>query len=89
MQERCWGPEPMAKKEFLRRLWCKKVVFLKHGDRTCGQKELHWGLEECPIIYFPVGRGLGIAKPPRYFGNKVSRTLRGLAIVRKVSFITV
>ena len=35
-----------AKKEFLRFLWCKKVVLLKHGDRTCGQKGLHWGHEE-------------------------------------------
>ena len=51
----------MAKKEFLRHLWCKKVVLLKHGDRTRGQKELHWGHEEWPIIYFQVGRGLGIA----------------------------
>ena len=35
-----WGPEPMTKKEFLRQLWCKMVVLLKHGDRTCGQEEL-------------------------------------------------
>ena len=47
------GPEPMAKKEFLRHLWCKKVLFLgcmypfkfcvgdrtqNYGDRTCGQR---------------------------------------------------
>ena len=39
------GPELMAKKEFLSRLWCKKVIVLKHGDRTRGQKELHWGCD--------------------------------------------
>ena len=50
----------MAKKEFLRHLWCKKVVLLKHGDRTGGQKEVHWGREEWPIIDFQVGRELGI-----------------------------
>ena len=26
--------------------WCKKVVLLKHGDWTGGQKELHSGCEE-------------------------------------------
>ena len=39
----------------------KKVVLLKHGDRTCGQKELHQGHEEWPIIYFQFSRGLGMA----------------------------
>lgn len=34
-----WGPEPTTKKEFLRHLQCK-MVLLKHGDRTCGQKRL-------------------------------------------------
>ena len=32
------GPELMAKKEFLRCLWCKKGVLLKHGDRAMGRK---------------------------------------------------
>ena len=49
----------MAKKEFLRYLWCKKVILLKHRDRTHGQKELYWGHEEWPITYFQVGKGLG------------------------------
>ena len=40
------GLEPMAKKEFLRRFWCKKVILLKCRDRTHGQKELHWSCEE-------------------------------------------
>ena len=35
--------------------------------------------------YLGVGRGLGIASSLRNFGNKVSRTLRGLAIVGKRS----
>ena len=60
-EERCWGAGPMAKKEFLRRLWWKKVVLKKHRDRICGQKELHWGHEEWPIICSQVGTGLGIA----------------------------
>ena len=34
---------------------------LKHEDRTPGQKELHWGHKEWPVIYIQVGRGLGIA----------------------------
>ena len=38
--------EKTAKKEFLRRLWCKKVILLKHRDRIRGQKELHWGCEK-------------------------------------------
>lgn len=44
----------MAKKVFERCLWCKKVVLLKHRDKTCGQK----GLQHSPtvvrqlIIYF-------------------------------------
>ena len=40
------GPEPRANKELLRHLGCKKVTLLKHGDRTRGQEELHWGGEE-------------------------------------------
>ena len=38
--------EPMAKKELMRCLCCKKVILLKQGDRTHGQKELlHQGSE--------------------------------------------
>ena len=48
------GPEPMAKEEFLRHLWCKKVVLLKQG-----QKELHWGCEEWLIIHPEVGGAKG------------------------------
>ena len=34
------GPEWTTKKEFLRRLWCRMVVLLKLGDRSCGQEKL-------------------------------------------------
>lgn len=54
----------MAKKEVL---GAKKVVLLKNGDRTCGQKELPWGHELWPIIYFQAGRGSGIAKVSKAF----------------------
>ena len=52
----------MVQKEFLRCLGSKKVVLLKHGDGTRGQKELYWDCEEHTlIIYFEVVRGLEIA----------------------------
>ena len=48
----------MTKKEFLRHLWCKTVVLLKQGDRTCGQKELlPRGCEGWLIIILGVGGG--------------------------------
>jgi len=48
----------MTKKEFLRRLWGKMVVLLKHGDRNHAQKELlHRGCEGWLIIYLGVGGG--------------------------------
>ena len=34
-----------------RHLWCKKVILLKHGDRTHGQEELPWDWEEWLIIF--------------------------------------
>ena len=80
----------MTKKEFLRHLWCKMVVLLKHRDRTHGQEELlPRACEGWLIIYLGVGRGLRIVYSLRNFGSKVSRTLRGLAIVGKRSFITI
>ena len=39
------GFEVVVKEEFLRHLRCKQVVFLKPGDRTREQKELHWGYD--------------------------------------------
>ena len=54
------GLEPITKKEFLKYLWCKMVLLLKHGDRTHGQEErLPQACEEWLIIYLGVGRGLG------------------------------
>ena len=41
--------------------WSKKVILLKHGDRTHRQKELHQDHEEWPIIDFQAGKGLGRA----------------------------
>ena len=37
----------------------KKVILLKHGDRTHGQEELHSGPDGYLIIYPLVGRGSG------------------------------
>lgn len=53
------GFEAGSQEEFLSCLRCQKVLLLKSGDRIRGPKELQWGREEWPIIYFPVGRGLG------------------------------
>lgn len=75
----------MTKKEVLRRLRGKKGVLLKHGARTCGKSELHWGHEQWPIVYFVVVRG----QVSREFGSRFFRTLRGLAVVGKTSIITV
>ena len=58
------------------------VVLLKHRDRTRGLEELlPQAYEEWLIIYLGVGRDLRIAYSLRNFGSKISRTLRGLAIV--------
>lgn len=48
----------MTEKEYLTCLWCKRVVLLKHGDRTYRQKELlPLGCEEWLIIFVGVGGG--------------------------------
>ena len=49
--------ELIAKKEFLKMSLMQKVILLKHGDRTCGQKELHWDCEEWLLIYYGAGGG--------------------------------
>ena len=79
---KCWGSEPMAKKEFLRCLRCKKVVLLKHGDRTVGRK-LCWGCEEWLIIYLQIGRGLGIAQVSKVFWKQGFQDPRRLALSGK------
>ena len=33
----------------------KKMILLKHGNRTPGQKELSWGCEEWLVLYYGVG----------------------------------
>ena len=48
---RSWWP----RKNSWRCLWCKKVILLKHRNRTRGQKELHWGCEEWLLICCGVG----------------------------------
>ena len=55
----------------------KQVILLKHRDRTCGQKKLHWDCDSELIVYPQVGRGFGTRKSLRSFGSKVFRTLRG------------
>ena len=52
------------------------------------EKLLRWACEKWLIIYLGGGRGFRIAYSLRNFGSKISRTLRGLAIVKKRSFIT-
>ena len=62
----------MTKKEFLRHLWCKMVLLLKHGDRIHGQEELLPRVhEEQLILYLEVGRGLRIVYSLRDLGSKV------------------
>ena len=51
------GLEPMPEKEFLKMSLVQKVILLKHGDRTRGQKELYWGPEEWLVVYYEVERG--------------------------------
>ena len=81
------GPRP--RKKFWRLLWCKMVVLLKPGDRTCGQEELlPWACEGWLITYLGVGKGLRTAYSLRNFGSKVSRMWMGLAITGKRSFIS-
>ena len=51
-----------ANKEFLRCLQCKKVVLLKHEDRTHEQKELRWGHENYILVSWERVRD---SMPPR------------------------
>ena len=48
----------MVKEEYLRCLWCTKVILLKHRDRTHGQKgQLPQDCEGQLTIYSGVGGG--------------------------------
>lgn len=78
-----------GQEKLLRHLRCKKVVLLKYRDKSHGQKELHWGCDKATEYAFKSGWGLGQHQPPRFYGNKASRTFRRLTIVRKRSFITI
>ena len=49
------GPEPMAKKEFLKTSLVQKGDFIEAGDRTHGQEEQSWGCEQCLVLYFGAG----------------------------------
>ena len=63
--------------------------FMKAQGQAPWVERLPQACEGWLIIYLGVGRGLGIVYSLRNFGSKVSRTLRGLAIVGKKSLITV
>ena len=77
-----WNPELIAEKEFLRCLWCKMVVVLKHRGRTRGQKDLlPWDCEEWLIIYLGVGLGKEVSKEFSYAKEDLQDT-GGLAIVK-------
>lgn len=80
-----WG-ELTTKKQFLRHVWCKIVVLLKQGDRTGGQKELHWAYEEQLIIFYLFGGG----KLKRRFSypKEDLRDTRDLAIVKLELFFS-
>ena len=45
----------------------KKVILLKHRDKTCGEKKLPWHPEERLVIYLGVGRGKVKGKFPMRF----------------------
>ena len=62
-----WGLEWQPKKNSLRHLWCKKVILLKHRDRTCGLEELPRDQQERLIIYYRVGGGKVQGKFPVRF----------------------
>ena len=77
------SPE-VVKKEFLSHLQCQTLVLLKRGDRTCEHKELPWGHEKWPIIYFGAG---GIKEKGRFpkglsYAREYSQDLGALAIIK-------
>ena len=48
-----------------------------------GRKNFNGVMRRGPVYTFKLGAGQGQCKAPMYFGNKISRTLWGLAIVGK------
>ena len=77
----------MTKKEFLRHLWCKLVVLLKHRDRTPGQKKLlPRAYEGWLIIYLGVGKVLRIAVLSKEFWKQGFQDLEGANCWEKVTY---
>lgn len=73
------------KAELLRCLWCEKVVLLKHGVRTRGQKQqLHWSCEEWLMIYCRVlgGKDKGRCPKALSYAKEDFQATGGLAIVK-------
>lgn len=67
----------------------QKGDFIKARDRHLGRKSCTRVTRSGPFYTLELRGGWGQRKPPKYFGSKVSRTLRGLAVARRRSFITV
>ena len=64
-----------------RNIWCKMMVLLMHGDRTCGQKELL--PQDCEgqlIIYFGVGGSKGKFQKDLHMLKKTHRILEALLL---------
>ena len=61
--------------------------FIEVGDGMGGQKELHWGHEEWPILYFQVGRGSGRAEPSQGFWQQGSQDPKGASFCWERAFI--
>ena len=59
---KCSGLEQMVNKEFLQGFWCKKGGFRKAQGQDRWAEGAALGCVKWPIVYFQVGRGLGIAE---------------------------
>ena len=62
----------------------KKVILLKHGDSTHGQKELLWVPEERLDIYLGVGGGKVKGRFPKRFSyaKEYSQETGSLALIK-------
>ena len=77
----------MAKKEFLKTSWSKRVISLKHGTGPVGRKSCT-GVVRSDLLYtFRLGGGQGQHKS-NGFWKQGFQDLKGLD-VREMSFITV
>ena len=79
-------------------LWYKKVILLKHGDRTHGQEELYssWLYTTLRVVMGNslytlrlVGRRSGIELCSKKFWTPSFQDLEGLAVARETPLITV